>query len=1144
MIMPAGKQLCRLCRLLHGFSLSQVDQVHCPSDSVSTGCNCGGLTCAAGRNAMRLPAAAGKLLPALLLLLAVAGPCGSHTPVVHEVAVDAVSGFTTVRLALRMSFKASVYAVSGDAANEMIIPPAYQAAAPFGVDVGGADPAFFQFAPELQYDSWLTVAETGGDNPNSNLLGISNSVVSIGINFTHWTPDEGLRIDDGAVFWMVPTTSPIVEPGEDVVVGQLSVRTGTAFLGTLNAQGKTWCSAWPTDPAVCGDDWVHNGYTFTMAAPAGAPAGCVAGTADIDSDAATACVTCALGRYAAANATACAPCDAGWLDHDSDAATPCEACPAGRSSSAGQAECRPQHCTSGLTVAHSTTLCSGFRTGQACELACERGFVSTGEHVCGPDGSLAGGSCAPANCTDGLVLLHTAEGLAPCAGATGHVCLFSCANGYRADGEHVCLESGVFTGGRCTAVDVCEASEDDCAATAVCIPAGPGTHQCQCDNNYFGTGSECTRWTRCVPGVTYEAAAPSHDQDRVCEPVTQCAAGEWAARAATLWVDAYCASCAVGTYQPNSNAATCPVCPDGTFDSDRDPTTPCTVVNVLTTPAVHAVVSAAVSPSEFAAAVVAALGPAAAVELHHVQIQTYVQTAAGMASLPGTLADFADVSGPACTQLLAGLASATGVSSSGVSIVSVSGGRRALQASDAAAASGGVQVEYAVAAGEELEAVLAADFMAVLAVAVNAAGSAIAPVEASHFSPVDEVATAVTFVVATDEEQPANTASGSSGDAVAVDQGRLQNSVRFWAPDATVVAHPTVALSSEVPPVCAAGSALLGLACTLCPAGMADTDHHATTLCDECPAGRYAPSGSTECQSCVAGTRDVDADPATPCAPPQLVSAQVTLVGVATKAVADRGIAAAVGVDPLNVEIIEWYETITGRAVVRQAGTAELSAKQLARLETGLAGVFGVSPRSVELAAAGGSAAASSVNFTVMNGHDVAHTALTDMAVFETELAAVVTAAGEDTNDPWALRADEVGVEGVKVVTEVDFIVVAATAPQAIGVAAGLSGGGGMLHGGAAVAFGEGVVEVEGSMVAHRIVSEDTSEVRDFAAEAESDAVAQGGGGAEPAGASAAALSAPPPSPGPAGASDGVRATVVGGGAGAAAAVLLWVLGT
>lgn len=58
-----------------------------------------------------------------------------------------------------------------------------------------------------------------------------------------------------------------------------------------------------------------------------------------------------------------------------------------------------------------------------------------------------------------------------------------------------------------------------------------------------------------------------------------------------------------------------------------------------------------------------------------------------------------------------------------------------------------------------------------------------------------------------------------------------------------------------------------GTPCANCPAGRFSTS---TTSCDVCPVGRHAPAGSTsaaDCEVCLAGWVDADADPATPCVP-------------------------------------------------------------------------------------------------------------------------------------------------------------------------------------------------------------------------------------------------------------------------------------
>ena len=54
----------------------------------------------------------------------------------------------------------------GAPAHTMRIPPAYQVAAPFGVDIGGVNPQFFPIRKEAQFDSWLTAGGTSRATPS------------------------------------------------------------------------------------------------------------------------------------------------------------------------------------------------------------------------------------------------------------------------------------------------------------------------------------------------------------------------------------------------------------------------------------------------------------------------------------------------------------------------------------------------------------------------------------------------------------------------------------------------------------------------------------------------------------------------------------------------------------------------------------------------------------------------------------------------------------------------------------------------------------------------------------------------------------------------------------------------------------------
>ena len=53
--------------------------------------------------------------------------------------------------------------------------------------------------------------------------------------------------------------------------------------------------------------------------------------------------------------------------------------------------------------------------------------------------------------------------------------------------------------------------------------------------------------------------------------------------------------------------------------------------------------------------------------------------------------------------------------------------------------------------------------------------------------------------------------------------------------------------------------------CSDCIPGTADLDGNASTACENCQLGYYAPSQATACTPCPEGHADLDTDPATPC---------------------------------------------------------------------------------------------------------------------------------------------------------------------------------------------------------------------------------------------------------------------------------------
>jgi hypothetical protein len=172
-------------------------------------------------------------------------------PVV-TVAGAAQDGYTTYALWLRALPGADVgtiYTIYGDSHVQMTMPPAFQADAPFGCDIGGVNPAFYTYSTAAASDSWLSVGVTGGNN--------NGDIASIGIDFDSWSETKPMVVSDGAVFWMDPLNAPN-DPmsGGQVQVGQITTPTGTPWSAVVNAQGKNKLLA----PHK---DWEDRGIVFT-----------------------------------------------------------------------------------------------------------------------------------------------------------------------------------------------------------------------------------------------------------------------------------------------------------------------------------------------------------------------------------------------------------------------------------------------------------------------------------------------------------------------------------------------------------------------------------------------------------------------------------------------------------------------------------------------------------------------------------------------------------------------------------------------------------------------------------------------------------------------------------------------------------------
>jgi hypothetical protein len=123
--------------------------------------------------------------------------------------------------------------------------------------IGGVNPQFYNLkgaAQYAQYDSWLTVGMTNGES--------TTAISALGDYFTSWSETKMLTTEDGAIYWMNPGDGPSVTdangrvgtgtPTGNIVVAQLTVKTGTSFDARLNCQGRT----------NHGDNWVSTDIKF------------------------------------------------------------------------------------------------------------------------------------------------------------------------------------------------------------------------------------------------------------------------------------------------------------------------------------------------------------------------------------------------------------------------------------------------------------------------------------------------------------------------------------------------------------------------------------------------------------------------------------------------------------------------------------------------------------------------------------------------------------------------------------------------------------------------------------------------------------------------------------------------------------------
>lgn len=109
---------------------------------------------------------------------------GYLTPQIQTKSTDGVAGYTTFTVSVIAARRSndqdravSIYAIFGDADKgaNLVLPPCFHVPPPFGVNIGGTNPAFWEVSADAQYDSWLSVGVTRGN--------VHNEISSIGIDW-------------------------------------------------------------------------------------------------------------------------------------------------------------------------------------------------------------------------------------------------------------------------------------------------------------------------------------------------------------------------------------------------------------------------------------------------------------------------------------------------------------------------------------------------------------------------------------------------------------------------------------------------------------------------------------------------------------------------------------------------------------------------------------------------------------------------------------------------------------------------------------------------------------------------------------------------------------------------------------------------
>ena len=149
-------------------------------------------------------------------------------PYVKRLNNNNLPGYSIFEVSLELkNLNSNIYAIYGTEENIMRIPAAYQKTHHQGVNVGGINPLLLNYVPDAQYDSWLTIGVTDGNN-----LG---KVDAIGIDFNSWDDKHQLFINNGAIF----LDDPLLQiSSKKYVIAHLTLKNNEHHQMIINVNGK------------------------------------------------------------------------------------------------------------------------------------------------------------------------------------------------------------------------------------------------------------------------------------------------------------------------------------------------------------------------------------------------------------------------------------------------------------------------------------------------------------------------------------------------------------------------------------------------------------------------------------------------------------------------------------------------------------------------------------------------------------------------------------------------------------------------------------------------------------------------------------------------------------------------------------------